>query len=240
MPKEIQHLYFPTSREPLLVDVPEMNYLMVGGSGDPNTSQEFHDAVEALYGLAYTIKFGARSPGIRHAPVMPLEGQFWTVRGKRMPPADRRDWRWTLMLRVPDLLGRDDFKAASRRLRERKNPAALGRVRLKRWKEGTAVETLYVGPYSGETTAIQALHEFARDNGYRLSGRHHEIYLSNPRRTRPERLKTVVRQPVSLARSAHDVAGRWRSAGRAAALPRKELSRAEPPGVQWGGRPGEP
>ncbi len=200
VPREIRDLYFPTDRTPVLVDVPPMKYLMVDGSGNPNSSKPFREAIEALYGLAYTLKFGSKDPRIRQAPVMPLEGRFWSARGARLPARPTEDWRWTLMVREPDAVRKDEFRAACRRLRLKKNPAALGRVRLERWKEGKAAQALYVGPYSGESTAIRGLETFARRTGYRFAGRHHEIYLSNPQRTRPGRLKTVLRHPVSRAR----------------------------------------
>lgn len=197
LPKELRQLYFPRAGPPCLVDVPAMKYLMVDGAGDPNTSKEFREAIESLYGLAYTLKFGSKRPGVRKAPVMPLEGLYWTEDGEGFVPSHKEAWHWTLMLKVPEALRASDVASAVRTLRQKKNPAALGRVRFERWKEGRAVEVLYVGPYSGETSAINSLHEFAEKEGYRIAGRHHEIYLGDPRRSKPERLKTVLRQPVA-------------------------------------------
>lgn len=196
LPARLRRLYFPAPGTPSVVEVPAMNYLMVDGAGDPNTATAFREAIGALYGLAYTIKFGSAEPAVRRAPVMPLEGRFWSARGSLLGKRSKRDWRWTLLLREPEGIGSAEVELARRTLRSRKDPPGLAKVRFERWKEGKAVEVLHVGPYSAEAATVRSLHRFARSRGYRLTGRHHEIYLGDPRRTRPERLKTVIRQPV--------------------------------------------
>ena len=197
LPKELQALYFPSPKEPVFVDVPPMQFAMVDGAGDPNSSKGFQEAIGALYGVAYTAKFAAKKRGIREVMVMPLEGLFWTEGSDVFIPDDKGQWHWTLMLMEPPAVTRKLFDDSVRELRERKNPPGLSRIRLEKWKEGKAAQILHVGPYSAERPTIERLHAFIRDNGYRLSGKHHEIYMGNPQRSAPEKLKTVVRQPMS-------------------------------------------
>ncbi len=197
LPKELQALYFPSAKEPVLVDVPAMQFAMVDGTGSPSDSKDFQEAIGALYGVAYTAKFAAKKQGIRDVVVMPLEGLFWTPGSPTFAAADKEGWHWTLMLNEPPAVTRKLFDESVRQLRERKNPPALSQVRLERWKEGKAAQIMYLGPYSGEAPTITRLHGFIQENGYRLSGKHHEIYLGNPQTSAPERLKTVIRQPFS-------------------------------------------
>ncbi len=196
IPRPLKRLYFPPAEGPEFVNVPSMQYLMIDGHGYPGSSREFQEAIEALYGVAYTLRFGSEDPRIREAPLMPLEGRFRGESRGPFPVNDPKRWHWTLMLRVPSAVSRKLFVAAVERLRERKNPPALDSVRLERWREGKAAQVLYVGPYAKETPTIAALHEFITTHGFRVAGDHHEIYLGDPRKTRPEKLKTVIRQPA--------------------------------------------
>lgn len=194
--REMKELYKPSARKPSIVDVPGMNFLMVDGSGDPATSKEFQEACNALYGMSYTLKFMLKKEGRTDYKVMPLEGLWW-MKGKRdFDVAKRNEWQWRAMIAQPGEITAADVKAAKAQLRETKNPAALPKVRFKSFTEGKAVQIMYVGPYSGEGPAIRMLHEFAGQNGFRLTGKHHEIYMGDPRRTAPEKLKTIIRQPV--------------------------------------------
>ena len=195
--KELKHLYAPSAEEPAIVDVPEMDYLMVDGHGDPNTSPEFQDAIEALYGVSYTMKFAAKKAGAEDDHVvMPLEGLWWADDMATFSPENKDAWKWTLMIAQPEHVtkaGVDDAIAAVRR---KKELAALDGLRLESLHEGTSAQIMHVGPYSEEGPAIGKLHAFIRENGSEPSGKHHEIYLSDPRRTAPEKLKTVLRQPM--------------------------------------------
>ncbi len=179
------------------MDVPAMQFVMVDGAGSPESSKDFAEAIGALYGVAYTIKFAAKKAGTPGIPVMPLEGLFWTRAGEAFPPADPADWHWTLMLLEPPSVTKKFFDESVRQLRERKDPPGLARVRLERFREGHAAQILHVGPYAAEAPTIERLHAFIRDHGYRLTGKHHEIYMGDPRRSAPEKLKTVIRQPAS-------------------------------------------
>lgn len=183
------------------LEVPEMSFLTTEGRGDPN-GPAYARAVSALYPLAYALKGAAKADGADFV-VPPLEALWWADDPRAFARNDRSAWRWTVMLRVPDAVGDADLAAAQATCRPklaRKGPngaAALDEVRLARLAEGTCLQTLHVGPYSAEAPVLADLHERWMP-GHRLTfdGPHHEIYLSDPRRVPPERLKTLLRQPV--------------------------------------------
>ena len=195
--KDLKHLYQPSAKEFSVVDVPEMGFLMVDGQGDPNTSQEYQEAIEALYTVAYQLKFTIKKqdPELDFV-VPPLEGLWWVQDMAEFTTEDKDAWLWTAMIYQPDHVTKELFDEAVQQVREKKNPAALPLLRLERYHEGLSVQILYFGPYADEGPTIEKLHAFAREKGYQLRGKHHEIYLSDPRRTAPEKLRTVIRQPV--------------------------------------------
>ncbi len=197
LPKDLQALYFPGPKEPVFVDVPAMQYVMVDGRGDPNSSQEYREAIGVLYGVAYTIKFAAKKAKAGDVLVMPLESLWWSDDADDFLLARKDEWHWTAMLLEPPNVTRKMFDAGVKQLREKKNPPGLDRVRLETWKEGKAAQILHIGPYAAERPTIERVHAFIREHGYHLSGKHHEIYMGDPRRSAPEKLKTVVRQPCS-------------------------------------------
>lgn len=194
--KELQALYFPSAKEPAIVNVPPMQFAMIDGVGDPNTSKDFQEAIGALYGIAYTAKFAAKKAGIRNVLVMPLEALWWAEGAGDFPLADKGKWHWTAMLMEPADVTRQLFDDSVRQLREKKNPPGLSKVRLDRFHEGPSVQILYIGPYTEEGPTIARLRKYIDEHGYKLAGKHHEIYLGDPRRTEPSRLKTVIRLPV--------------------------------------------
>jgi len=195
--KELKHLYQPSAREVALVDVPRMNFLMIDGRGDPNTSQEFQDAMEVLYGLAYGIKFGLKNQDLGpDYTVMPSEGLWWIAGGGDFDSEAKDAFCWTLMIMQPDHITEEMFDQAKAELKARKDPPALSKVRFEAFYEGLSVQIMHIGPYAEEKPTIEKIHRFAEEQGYRLRGKHHEIYISNPGRTKPERLKTVLRHPV--------------------------------------------
>jgi len=195
--KELKHLYQPSAKEVSLVDVPEMNFLMIDGHGDPNTSREYQEAMEALYAVAYQLKFTVkgRDPELDFV-VPPLEGLWWSEDMSDFLTGKKAAWLWTAMIYQPPQVTGELFEEAVLQVKEKKDPAALPLLRLEPYHEGLSVQILYFGPWADEGPTIQRLHAFAMDNGYQLRGKHHEIYLSDPRRTAPERLRTVIRQPV--------------------------------------------
>jgi hypothetical protein len=198
--KELKHLYLPAKGKFALVDVPPMNFLMVDGEGNPNNSQLFQEACEALYGMAYTIKFALKPQGIEFT-VPPLEGLWWAKNMDAFSLALKDEWLWTVMIMQPEWVTPEIVEKARAELARKKNPVALPRLRFESLNEGLSVQIMYFGAYADEGPTIAAMHQFAEGQGYTLRGKHHEIYLGNPNRTAPEKLKTVIRQPVERASS---------------------------------------
>jgi hypothetical protein len=193
--KEFGKYYFPKTGEISVVDIPAMNFAMVDGRGDPNTVPAYRDAIEALYGVSYTAKFTLKFERVADYRVGPLESLWWSSKARAFSLGSREGWKWTAMIMQPDVVSTRAFRDAVARVREKRNPAALSKVRLERFREGRSAQTMYFGPYAKEAPTIERLHAFIRARKGRLRGKHHEIYLSDPRRTAPERLKTVIRQP---------------------------------------------
>jgi hypothetical protein len=198
--KTLHPLYSPPKDRCVIVEVPDMAFLMVDGRGDPGASEAFEAAVQALYSAAYTLKFSLKKTDPeRDFKVAPLEGLWW---GDDPTPTladlqrDRESWNWTLMIAVPDAVTADEVTTALEAAARKKDLPAAPLLRLERFEEGLAAQIMHVGPYSEEAPTIEKLHEWVAAEGYELRGRHHEIYLGDPRRTAPERLKTVVRHPV--------------------------------------------
>ena len=200
---QLKPLYAPSPRHPAIVGVPELSFLMIDGRGDPSTSEVYQQALEALYGIAYTLKFALKkSDPERDFKVAPLEGLWWADAERPSMDelqADRDAWNWTMMIAVPDEVTAAEVAAAAEAAARRRPLPAAGRIRLERFAEGLAAQIMHIGPYADEAPTIAALHEFVEEQGYALRGRHHEIYLGDPRRTAPERLKTVIRHPVKHA-----------------------------------------
>jgi hypothetical protein len=197
--RELPQLYRAVAA-PALVDVPPLDYLMIDGSGDPDTATEYAEAVQALYSVAYTVRFSLkRLPDPVDARVMPLEGLWWVPDMSTFSVEDKSRWNWTLMILQSGHVTADVADAARETAARKKGLPAIERVRLERFAEGRAAQLLHRGPYSTEGTTVEALHRFIADHGLGLSGRHHEIYLGDPRRTAPERLRTIIRQPVAPA-----------------------------------------
>lgn len=184
-----------------VVDVPDMQYLMIDGHGDPNTSTVFGETIETLYPVAYKLKFSSKQDLERDYVVPPLEG-LWCAddMGTFTVARDKSRWDWTLMLMVPDWIGMDMFAAAVDEVRAKNNPAQLDQVRLDVLSEGRCVQTLHVGSFDDEAPVLARMHdEFIPGEGLQMSGKHHEIYLSDFRKVAPERRRTILRQPVAAA-----------------------------------------
>ncbi|NTV15748.1 MAG: hypothetical protein HGA96_17765 [Desulfobulbaceae bacterium] len=196
--KELPHLYTASAKTVEIVAVPSLNFLMLDGTGDPNSVKAFPEAIEALFGVAYTLKFMIKkgAAGVDYG-VMPLEGLWWAEDMPRFSPDRKDDWLWTLMIRQPDLVTRELVEEAVAQVRKKKNPVALAQLRYEAFAEGRAAQILHVGPFSEEGPAIQKVHEFIQAAGGALTGKHHEIYLSDNRRAAPEKWKTIIRQPLA-------------------------------------------
>ena len=200
--KKTLDAYRATRGEFRIVDVPDMWYLMIDGVGDPNTSPAFADAIESLYPVAFTLKFASKRELGRDYVVPPLEGLWWSEDMASFTSArDKSHWNWTLMVMVPEWIERDLVAAALDRVAATSTPVRRGDVRLEPLAEGRCVQTLHVGSFDDEADVLAELHdEFVPGNGLRMVGKHHEIYLSDFRRTAPEKLRTILRQPVAAAR----------------------------------------
>jgi hypothetical protein len=200
--RQMKDLWSPPAGNVVLVTVPALQYLMIEGTGNPNTSKAFPEAIQALYSTAYTMKFGAKTAGVADWKVMPLEALWWTTSGKDVSDADFEgkgggDIAWKALLMQPTVVTKDMLEQAKAEvIRKKKDVPALVKVRLETWTEGLSVQTMYVGPYDGERPTIDMMHAWMTENGYRARGRHHELYLSDPNRTAPEKMKTILRLPV--------------------------------------------
>ncbi|RYE07654.1 MAG: hypothetical protein EOP22_16795 [Hyphomicrobiales bacterium] len=178
-----------------IVDVPELSFVMIDGRGDPN-GEAFQAALGWLYPVSYGLKFASKAAG-RDYGVGPLEGLWWTPDPGRFAEASRSDWQWTAMIMQPDWIDAAMFDAAVAKAAAKQRQAAPATLRLERLKEGLSVQTLHIGAYRDEAPTIAAMHgEFIPQNGLAETGKHHEIYLSDARRVAPEKLRTILRQPV--------------------------------------------
>lgn len=211
--KDLAYLYNPPKRFEL-VDVPPLNFLMLDGHGDPNNNPEYEAVVGTLYALAYALKFAIKkSLGVDYG-VLPLEGLWWVPDMAEFSVEDKSAWDWTMMIMQPDWVTAELVEIAREEVRRKKNPPRLDQLRFETYAEGLAAQVMYLGAYRDEGPTIAALHAFIAEQGCTPNGKHHEIYLGDPRRTAPEKLKTVIRQPA-----AHSGVSRTSPAAEAGALP---------------------
>jgi hypothetical protein len=194
--KELRHLYQPSAKEVVRVDVPTMNYVMVDGEGDPNTSQAFSDAVETLFAVSYAVKFMVKKGHLAiDYGVMPLEGLWWAEDMSQFSIDDKSNWKWALMIMQPEFVTKEMIGDAISEVRRKKTPAAISKVRFESLSEGRCAQILHIGPFSEEGPTIEKVHRFIASRGTRI-GKHHEIYLSDIRKADPAKWKTVIRQPM--------------------------------------------
>ena len=202
--KDYKDLYLPKTI-PMLIDVPPMNFIMIDGAGDPN-GEEYQEAVGILYGLTFTIKMskmsGAQPPGYYEYVVPPLEGLWW-IKGGAFSFEERDNWLWTSMIRQPEFVNGDVFSWALEECRRKKPELDFKKARFEIFSEGLCVQIMHLGPYSEEPKSITLLKDFIEEKGLidqtGSERKHHEIYLSDPRKTPPEKLRTVLRLPVAPA-----------------------------------------
>ncbi|MFV0315393.1 MAG: GyrI-like domain-containing protein [Microthrixaceae bacterium] len=192
-----------------VVTVPRLQYLMIDGHGDPNTSVAYAEALATLYPVAYKFKFFSKNALDRDYVVPPLEALWWADDMEAFTTGrDKSRWDWTAMLMVPDWLDDDHLRDAIDQLRAKGGAPALDSLRLEGLDEGLAAQTLHVGSYDDEAPVLAEMHDaFIPTNGYVMTGKHHEIYLSDPRRTTPDKLRTILRQPVEPTSAAHPASG---------------------------------
>ncbi len=188
--------HYTAGSEPAMVDVPPRPYLMVDGEGDPGTGEEYTMAVASLYPLAYALRKAVKDASGTAYTVMPLEGLWWADDPAAFTKGDRSAWRWTAMICQPPEVAGVDHGEVIRSTTGRKALPSGHLARLEPFGDGPAAQVMHMGPYSEETATIARLHGYIAEQGLHLAGRHHEIYLSDPRRTTPERLRTIIRQAV--------------------------------------------
>ena len=196
--RTLKHLYRPSAKEFTVVEVPPLQYLMIDGHGDPNTAPAYAEAIEALYAVAYKIKFSSKNELGRDYVVPPLEGLWWAEDMAAFTTArDKTAWSWTMMIMQPQWISPDMFQAAVGQVEAKKTLPALPKLRLEAYAEGLSVQILHIGSYDDEGPVLEKMHhQFIPDQGLKMAGKHHEIYLTDARKTPPEKLKTVLRQPV--------------------------------------------
>lgn len=194
--KELKHLYQPSAKEVVGVDVPAMQFLMIDGEGDPNTAPAYARAVEALFAVSYTAKFMLKKGQAVDYAVMPLEGLWWADDLSAFVANDRAKWRWTMMIMQPDFVPRAVIDAAMAEVEKKKKLPAVKELRLETFAEGRCAQILHIGPFTEEGPTIEQVHAYI-DARTGRRGRHHEIYLSDIRRAEPAKWKTIIRQPMN-------------------------------------------
>jgi hypothetical protein len=198
--REFKHCYAPKNLDWELVDVPEQRFIAVDGRGDPNTSADYAGAVEALYAVAYTIKFASKRTIDRDFVVGPLEGLWWADDPQAFASRAKDSWRWRMLISQPEWITEDMIGDAKQVAQTKKGLPVIAEVRHETLRERSSAQVLHIGPYDEEGPVLARLHdEWLDANKLRMSGLHHEIYLSDRRRTDPARLKTILRQPVQPA-----------------------------------------
>lgn len=193
--KDVGHLYKPSARVVSLVDVPAMSFLKIDGRGDPNQSQSFSEAVEALFSASYAIKFYVKKNMEMDYRVFPLEGLWWADDMRVFDTGNKAEWKWTLMIAQPPWVNAKIVREQIKLVEEKKKLKALKLLRYDSYFEGNAAQLMHIGPFSEEGPAIEKIHNYIIESGNHLSGLHHEIYLSDIRRGKPENWKTIIRQP---------------------------------------------
>jgi len=195
--KELKEFYRPSAKKVIEVNISKMNFLMVDGNGAPEAT-EYKEAIEALYSVSYALKFMIKEGdiGIDYG-VLPLEGLWWADDMSDFINDNKSKWIWTMMIMQPELVTKDLVQAAINQVKDKKNLPAIDKVNFKPFHEGKCAQTLHVGPFSEEGPTVERVHSFIAECGNELTGKHHEIYLTDIRRAAPENWKTIIRQPMS-------------------------------------------
>ncbi len=194
--KELKKLYNASKNEVEVIEAPKMNYIMIDGEGNPNETPWFAEAVSALFSTAYTIKFMIKKDAGIDYSVMPLEGLWWMDDMKEFTVENKHRWKWTLMIMQPEHVTEEIFIKGLEAAKKKKANRAMDSLRFEAYEEGLSAQLLHIGPYTEEEPNIERIHKFIDEKGYQKTGRHHEIYLSDANKTAPEKLKTILRQPI--------------------------------------------
>jgi hypothetical protein len=194
--KEYNDLYKPKPKEVSFVDVPKLKFLAIDGKGDPNTSQEYKDSIEALMSVSFTTKFIMKKEHGEDYVVMPLEGMWWADDMNNFSVDDKSDWKWKSLVMQPEFVKEEHLKQAEEKVAKKKDLPSLDKIEFIELDEGLSAQILHIGPFSEEGPTVEKLHEAIEENSYDFNGHHHEIYLSDIRRAKPEKLRTIIRQPI--------------------------------------------
>lgn len=196
--KEFKQLYMPKNKDWELVDVPAMNFLMIDGAGNPNTAQSYREAVEALFSVSYTLKFMSKRQLDKDYTVMPLEGLWYADDMSVFETFDKDAYQWTMMIMQPEWITKEMAIQAIATVQEKKGLPRLSELRFEAYHEGKSLQLIHIGSYDDEAPKLAYLHhEYMPKNGLKFNGNHHEIYIGDPRKSAPEKLKTILRQPVA-------------------------------------------
>lgn len=197
--KELKQFYDASAKKVEVVDVLQINFLMIDGKGDPNTSQAFQDAVEALFSVSYTLKFMIKKgkEAIDYG-VIPLEGLWWADDMSQFSTQNKDNWKWTVMIMQPKYVTVNLVHEAIEQVKKKKDLTALPKLRYEALSEGKAAQIMHIGPFSEEGPTIQKIHAFIEGMQFKLSGKHHEIYLSDIRKAAPRKWTTIIRQPMKV------------------------------------------
>jgi hypothetical protein len=199
--KQYKHLYLPSAKQVAIVDVPAFKFAMIDGAiepgASPGMSTSFQQALEALYGITYTLKFASKlhKENPIDYTIMTLEALWWVEDGE-FDITRPENWKWTAMIMQPDHISDSMYKESLEQLRKKRPNPSLDKMRFETFREGLSIQIMHIGPYTEEPVSLAKMDAYAQDNGFRLRGKHHEIYLGDPRRADPAKLKTVLRHPV--------------------------------------------
>ncbi|MHC4124195.1 MAG: GyrI-like domain-containing protein [Planctomycetota bacterium] len=195
--KKLKKSYTVSAERPVIIDVPPINFLMINDQGNLNSAPSFQQAIQAFYGMSFTAKFMLKEDKATSDYVIPpLEGLWYTADMIEFNLNKKDKWKWTLMIMQPKWFTQSIYQQTKEALKKKKDPPALSKLRFETFREGKSIQIMHIGPYDTKSPAIEKLHAFIREQGYKLHGKHHEIYLSDPRRCQPKNLKTILRQPV--------------------------------------------
>ena len=195
--KQLKHIYNPTAKEVSIVNVPAMNFLMINGRGNPKTSKLYKSAIEALFAVSYALKCMIKKSDLAiDYKVMPLEGLWWVEDMTQFSFDNKDAWLWTAMMMQPEYVTKELVEEAKRQVDKKKGLSNLTMMRFESFHEGQVVQIMHIGPYTTEPETIQRMKNFIKENDFIENGKHHEIYLSDPRKAAPEKMKTIIRQPV--------------------------------------------
>jgi hypothetical protein len=195
--KVLQQFYKPKIKGLHVVEVPDQQFLMIDGVGDPNKSHDYQLSIEALYAMSYGVKFTLKREGYDYI-IPPLEGLWWMEDMNEFSLATKERWQWTMMVMQPEWVSTECVEKVRWVAIKKKPNALFEKIRFSNYKEGLSVQILYTGPYVDEAPTIAEMHSYIHANGYRIYGKHHEIYLSDVRKSSPENLQTILRQPIII------------------------------------------